>query len=227
MERKNLSFQPFIFSPDRRVLRHLAFWLLYGIYFYLQSLSPDCIKELDPNDVFSFAFTSTWCFLPVCILCVYVSLEIFYPLLVLKKRYITLFLCFLPLFAVAVSINYFFSVLFLDISSHIPIDRITFMRKLTLGYLNSQNAIIAGALALGVRLTKNWYLQKEENLRLAALKARTSLDLEKVKIHPDFLLGSLDNIIGHIKTGNPAAADTIVDLSDRLSRWLYEEEDLV
>jgi len=224
-----LSFQSFIFSPAKRtqVLRHLAFWLIYGIYFYMQSLSPDCIKELDPRDVFSFAFTSAWCFLPVCILCVYISLEVFYPLLLRKTRYIALFLSFLLLFAVSFCINYFFSVLFLRVSSPIPIGEISFMRKFTLGYLNSQNAVIAGALAFGIRLTKNWYLQKEENLRLAALKARTSLDLEKVKIHPDFLLRSLDNIIGDIKTGNPAAADTIVDLSDRLSRWLYEEEDLV
>jgi hypothetical protein len=118
-------------------------------------------------------------------------------------------------------------VLFLKISCHSNFDDIIFLRKFTLGYLNSQNAIIAGALALGIRLTRNWYLQKEENLRLAVEKARTSLNLEKVKIHPDFLLLSLDNIIDHIKTGSPEAADTIVDLSDRLSRWLYEEEDLV
>lgn len=101
------------------------------------------------------------------------------------------------------------------------------MRKFSLGYLNSQNAIIAGMLALGIRLTKNWYLFKEENLTLAAERARAGLNLEKIKIHPDFLLLSLDNIIGRIKTGSPDAADTIVDLSDRLSRWLYEEEDLV
>jgi len=210
-----------------RITRHLAFWLAYGAYFYLQSISPDCIKELDPRDVFSFAFTSLWCFLPACILCVYVSLEVLYPFFLRKKRYIRLFLSFFPLFAVCVCINYFFSVLFLKLSCHCNIDDIIFLRKFTLGYLNSQNAIIAGALALGIRLTKNWYLQKEENLRLAGEKARASLNLEKVKIHPDFLLLSLDNIIGHIRTGSPDAADTIVDLSDKLSRWLYEEEDLV
>jgi hypothetical protein len=123
--------------------------------------------------------------------------------------------------------NYYFSVLFLKISCHCNVDDIIFLRKFTLGYLNSQNAIIAGFLALGIRLTRNWYLQKEENLRLAGEKTRTDLNLEKVKIHPEFLLMSLDNIIDHIKTGSPEAADTIVDLSDRLSRWLYEEEDLV
>jgi len=210
-----------------RLLRHLSFWSVYSLYFYLQSISPDCIKELDPRDVFSFAFTSLWCFLPACILCVYVSLEILYPLFLRKKRYIRLFLSFFLLFGICVCINYFFSVLFLQLSCRCNIDDIIFLRKFTLGYLNSQNAIIAGALALGIRLTKNWYLQKEENLRLAAEKARTSIHLEKVKIHPDFLLLSLDNIIGHIKTGSPEAADNIVDLSERLSRWLYEEEDLV
>jgi hypothetical protein len=210
-----------------RLARHLAFWAAYCLYFYLQSISPDCIRELDPKDVFSFAFTSLYCFLPACILCVYVSLEILYPYFLRKKKYFRLFLSFFPLFGICVGMNYFFSVLFLKISCHCNVDDIIFLRKFTLGYLNSQNAIIAGALALGIKLTRNWYLQKEENLRLAVEKARTSLNLEKVKIHPDFLLLSLDNIIDHIKTGSPEAADTIVDLSDRLSRWLYEEEDLV
>lgn len=210
-----------------RLLRHLAFWSCYGIYFYLQSISPDCIKELNPKDVFSFAFTSVYCFLPACFLCVYISLEVLYPFYLRKKRYIRLFLGFLLLFWSCVCINYYFSTLFLKISCHCNIDNIIFMRKFSLGYLNSQNAIIAGMLALGIRLTKNWYLFKEENLTLAAERARAGLNLEKIKIHPDFLLLSLDNIIGRIKTGSPDAADTIVDLSDRLSRWLYEEEDLV
>jgi len=124
--------------------------------------------------------------------------------------------------------NYFFSVLFLKLSCHCNVHDIIFMRKFSLGYMNSQNAIIAGVLALGIRLGRNWYVQKEENLVLAGKRARTSLDLEKVKIHPDFLLGSLDVIISRIKTGSPDAPEKIVDLSDKLSRWLYEgEEDLV
>jgi len=158
---------------------------------------------------------------------VYVSLEVLYPFFLRKKKYIPLFLSFFLLFGICVCMNYYFSLLFLKISCNCNVDDIIFLRKFTLGYLNSQNAIIAGALALGIRLTRNWYLFKEENLRLASEKARTSLNLEKVKIHPDFLLLSLDNIVGHIKTGSPEAADQIVDLSDRLSRWLYEEEDLV
>jgi len=220
-----LSVHAFIFSPVKklRLLRHLAFWSAYSIYFYLQSISPDCIKELDPKDVFSFAFTSLCCFLPACILCVYTSLGILYPYFLRRKKYLRLFLSFFLLFGICVWMNYYFSVLFLKLSCHCNVDNIIFLRKFTLGYLNGQNAIIAGFLALGIRLTRNWYFFKEENLRLAGEKTRTQLNLEKVKIHPEFLLISLDNIIADIKAEKPDAADKIVDLSDRLSRWLYTD----
>lgn len=211
-----------------RIRRHLAFWSVYSIYFYMQSASPFCIRELDPRDVFSFALTSVYCFLPACIFCVYISIDILYPFFHRKKQYLRLFLSFFPLFGICVCLNYYFSTLFLRIASHYNINDISFLRKFALGYCNSQNAIISGALALGIRLLKDWYLQKEENLLLARKKSRAALDLEKIKIHPEFLLGSLDKIIGGIRTGSPDAADKIVDLSDKLSRWLYEgEEDLV
>jgi hypothetical protein len=190
----------------------------------MQSISPNCIKELDSKDVFRYAFVSLYCFLPACIISVYVSLNFFYSYIRLKKQYVFALLGYFVLYAILIFINYFFSILFFHQSCHCNVAHVPFMRKFALGYLNGQNAIIAGVLALGIRLTRNWYLQVKENLLLSLKTTRTALDLEKMKLHPDFLLGSLDNIVHRIRTGSPDAPDKIVDLSDQLSRWLYEEE---
>ncbi len=191
----------------------------------MQSISPNCIKELDPRDIFSYAFVSLYCFLPACIISVYVSLTIFYPYIHRKEKYAIAILGYFFLYAILSFINYFFSLLFFQQSCHCDVAHVPFMRKFALGSINSQNAIIAGVLALGIRFTRNWYVQVKENLLLAQKTARTALDLEKKKLHPDFLLGSLDNIVHRIRTGSPDAPDKIVDLSDKLSRWLYEEEE--
>lgn len=222
-----LSLYTFIFSPGKkhRRQRHLAFWSVYASYFYMQSISPNCIRELDAKDVFSYAFVSLYCFLPACIISVYVSLTVFYSHIHRKKKYVFALLGYFVLYAILIFINYFFSLLFFQQSCHCNVAQVPFMRKFALGYINGQNAIIAGVLALGIRLTRNWYVQVKENLLLAQKTARTALDLEKMKLHPDFLLGSLDNIVHRIKTGSPDAPDKIVDLSDKLSRWLYEEEE--
>jgi len=224
---RSLSLHTLIFSPAKkhRRQRHLAFWAVYASYFYMQSISPNCIKELDPKDVFSYAFVSLYCFVPACIISVYVSLTVFYSYIHRKKQYAIALLGYFALFALLIFINYFLSLLFFQQACHCDVAHIPFMRKFSLGYINGQNAIIAGVLALGLRLTRNWYVQVKENLILSQKTARTELDLEKTKLHPDFLLGSLDNIIHRIRTGNPDAPDKIVDLSDKLSRWLYEEEE--
>ncbi|HEY4206545.1 MAG TPA: hypothetical protein VGM31_07030, partial [Puia sp.] len=159
----------FIFSPDKkhRRIRHLAFWALYASYFYMQSISPNCIKELNPKDVYSYAFVSLYCYLPACIISVYVSLTIFYSFIHRKKQYAFTFLGYLALFALLVLINYSFSILFFQGACHCDVHKIPFMRKFALAYLNSENAVVIGVLALGIRLTRNWYFQVIENLQLA------------------------------------------------------------
>jgi len=224
---RRLSFYTFIFSQEKkhRRMRHLAFWGAYISYFYLQGISPDCTKDLSSKDVFYYAFVSMYCFVPACVISVYVSLTVFYPFIHRKKRYVTAIFGYIALFCILVFLNYFTSLLFFQLSCHCNVAHMPFMRKFAESYMNSQNAIIAGVLSLGIRLAKDWYVQAQENLLLAQQTARTALNLEKMKLHPDFLLGSLENIIHRIRTGKADALDKIVDLSDKLSRWLYEEEE--
>lgn len=221
-----MTLHDFIFSPARphRLKRHIAFWAVYSTYYYFQSISPDCIKGLLPTDVFRYAFNSAYCFLPACFFCVYVSLWILFPILQ-KKRYVAFVTGFLGLLCCAVLMNYFFSVLFLKVSSHSNTDHIIFMRKFALGFLNSQNAMIAACLALGIRLAGNWYLQKRENLVLQSRKTKIALGVMKMKIQPNYFFHSLTDIQDHIKDNVPDSAAMIVDFSDLLSYWLYDGDE--
>ena len=90
-----------------------------------------------------------------------------------------------------------------------------------LGHLNSVWAIIVSTFAIGIRLTKNWYRQKQENLEIAAKKARTDLKLEKSIVHPEFLSRSLNSIYCKINSGSNDAPVMVLKLSDLLNYALY------
>jgi hypothetical protein len=220
----------FILSTDkrRRRFRHVAFWVVYAIYFYLQGISPDCVKGLNPAEVYQFAFTSLYCFLPACILCVYASLYVLYPLFLRTQRYLTFSISFLILFLLSTAVNYFMAALFFKVSCHCDLSSVPFMRIFSLGFLNSQNAIIAGGIALGIRLTRTWFMQRRENIVLTQQRTKARLGMIRVKLHPDYLVDSLGSIKEHLLARQPDAPAMIIQLSDLLSYWLYEgDEELV
>jgi hypothetical protein len=222
-----LTISKLIFSPQRsdRVRRQSIFWAVYCVYYYSQSISPDCIKGLNPDEVLRYAFVSLYCFLPACVFSFYVASAIFLPAFLRNKKYFTLALGFVWLFFACAVIDYFASVAFLKISCHCDTGEIIFMRKFSLGFTNAQNAIMAGGLAIGIKLCRGWYLQKRENLLLTQQKMRNRLRLLKVKIQPSFLFRSLHDITEHIQGGSPGAASMILHLSDLLSYLLYEGEE--
>jgi len=225
-----MTFAGFILSPDKshRRLRHAAFWGVYATYFYLQSISPDCIKGLLPAEVYQFAFHSLYSFLPVCIICVYTSLYVLHPLFLRTRRYLTFGFSFLALFLLSIALNYFAATLFLKVSCHCDLASIPFMRTFALGFLNSQNAILAGGLALGIKLTRTWILQRRENIALTRQRTKARLGMIRVKLHPDYLVGSLGSIKEHLLARRSDAPAMIIHLSDLLSYWLYDsDEELV
>ena len=71
-----------------RITRHLVFWLVYTIFFYLQSLVPEVITVLYHSNAFYVAWVSVYCFLPACIFSVYVFLYFLLPAYLQKKKFI-------------------------------------------------------------------------------------------------------------------------------------------
>jgi hypothetical protein len=198
------------------------FWLLYAIYFYLQGISPDCVKGLDPSDVYYYAFTSAVCFLPGCVASVYVFLYILDPHFLKKKNYWGFFAGTGVLLALVVGMNYFFSLLFFRLSCHCDVAGIPATRIFAEGFLNSQNAMIAGGVALGAKLAAGGYYQKLENLKLARVQTASRLEALKAKAQPDYLLCQLESIAAHIRARATDPPVMILQLSGLLHYWLYE-----
>ncbi|HEY1216474.1 MAG TPA: histidine kinase [Bryobacteraceae bacterium] len=196
--------------------------MLYGVYFYLQGISPDCVKGLDRSEVMYYAFTSAVCFLPGCAACVYACLYILAPRLLIKKNYWGFAAGVMLLFGLTAGMNYFFSLLFFRMSCHCDVRSIPAMRVFAIGFLNSQNAMIAGGVVLGAKLAAGEYYQRRENLRLARLQTRNRLGALKAKAQPDYLLCQLGSIATHIRAGATDPPAMILQLSGLLRYWLYE-----
>jgi len=205
-----------------RLVRHLLFWGLYGSYFYLQGISPDCVKGLDRSEVLYYAFTSLVCFLPACVGCVYATLYLLDPVFLKEKRYWGFIGGSMVLFGLAVGVNYFFSLLFFRLSCHCVVAEIPAIRVFALGFLNSQNALIAGGVALGAKLAAGAYYQKKENLQLMQRRCRTPIAAQKTKAQPDYLLCQLASIATQIRVGATDPPTMILQLSNLLRYWLYD-----
>ncbi|HEY1871822.1 MAG TPA: hypothetical protein VGG71_12240, partial [Chitinophagaceae bacterium] len=111
-----MTIQDFIFSdkPRNRIALHVAFWIVYCVFFYIQSISPRTIEGLSNPVTYKNALISLCCFLPVCIFSLYTSLYFLFPFFLEKKKYIGFVLAFLVLYAINIIADYFFSVFFIN-----------------------------------------------------------------------------------------------------------------
>jgi sensor histidine kinase YesM len=209
-------------KPAHRFLTHLVFWLVYCTYFYTQSLAPRKFEEFRNGDTYYFAWLNLCCFGPVIIFAVYFSIYYLLPKTLAKKKYAVFLFAFLWLYAAGTFVNYFMAGIFLsNVNYSTPIE-VNFKHQLKFGNYNTRWAMVIATIAMGIKLTKNWYLQQQENLEMLRKKNRTEMQLQKARLHPEFLLRSLDTIYNHIQTGSEKAPLTILKLSELLSYSLYE-----
>ena len=214
----------FIFSNNTspKITRHLVFWILYSIYFWMQSINPMDYNEFFEASPYKYAFINFCCFIPVCLLTVYLFIYILLPAFLRKKKYLSFSFAFFSWFSFAIFINYFFAGLFLNNIHYKNYIEPNFINRINFSYTNTTWAITIGLLALGIKLTKDWYLQQKENLEITAEKARTEFRIQKTFIQPDFLLRSLHNIAAKIDTGSDEPGIMVLKLSDLLSYSLYQ-----
>ncbi|WP_158085227.1 histidine kinase [Niastella vici] len=205
-----------------RVVRHLVFWVIYCTYFYIQSLAPRTIAEFGNSDTYYFAWLNLCCFGPVFIFAVYFSIYYLLPKTLADKKYALFLFYFLLLYATGSYVNYFMAGIFL---SHVhystPVEN-NFRHRIEFGNYNTRWGMVIAIIAIGIKLTKTWYLQQKENLEILKKKNRTAIQLQKARLHPDFLLRSLDTIYTNIQSGSGKAPSIILNLSDLLSYSLYE-----
>jgi two-component system LytT family sensor kinase len=219
----NKSLYRFIFSgkTSDRIVRHLVFWIFYGFYFFFQSVNPWYISEFFELRTYSNAMVSTLCFVPACILSVYVTLNYILPLFLKKKNYVQVIIALLLLIAAAMIINYFASFVFYR---NIDVSPSYFKGPWSLSALNTIWAIIISGFATGIKAAKNRYLHQKDILDISRKKTRIDLLLQKDRIQTRFLYSTLDRIYSGIQLRSEDAAPMILNFSNLLSYSLYESD---
>jgi sensor histidine kinase YesM len=215
MNAKELIFSD---STEVKLKRHLLFWAIYCSYFYLQSISPHSLEEFTDSRTYSNALISVYCFVPVCILSAYASVKIILPRFIAKGAYLNAIIAFILLFSIGTVINYLAAIVYFRNSG------VSNKSPFSLGYLNTIWAMIISGLAIGLKITKEWYRQQKEVAEITRQKARNELNLKKNLMHPKFLYTTLDCIHNNLVAGKGVSSSMILVLSNLLSYSLYESE---
>lgn len=93
-----------------------------------------------------------------------------------------------------------------------------------MGNYNTRWGMIIATIALGIKLSKDWWLQQQENLEILRKKARAEIQLQKALFHPGLFIRSLNTIYTNIQSGSEKAPGLILHLSDLLSYSIYESD---
>lgn len=208
-------------KPSHRFIRHLVFWVVYCSYFYLQSLPPRSFAEFFISRTYFIALLNLCAFTPVFVAITYFSLNYLLPNTILKKKYLLFIAGFFFSYMAGTAINYFTAEWFLIITGFFPN---TFTHRLEMSNYNTRWGMVIATIALGIKFSKNWYLQQKENLEIVKRKLRIKMESEKARIHPELLLRSLATICSDIDSGSDKAPSLILHLSDVLSYSLYESD---
>jgi len=81
--------------------------------------------------------------------------------------------------------------------------------------------------AVGIKMSKNFYLQLKHNEQLAKQKIEAEVQLLKSQIHPRFLFHSLNSIYNDMLNGAKHSPEMLLKLSELLSYILYESDKIM
>jgi len=217
----------FVFSnkPHHRLYRHITFWLIFALHFFIQNLIVGTANEaLHPRTPIG-SIVNIFYFLPIYFISTYLYIELVIPFLLFKRRYTFFFITTAGLLLFNFGACYFSGVLYEHLEWQIPYDQITFAS-------NKYHAIVNGGfvsvmvlgIAGGIKLSKKWLQRQGENQVLAQQKIASELQLLKIQINPRFLFHSLHTLKQHIIVDSPRAPHLILQVSDLLSYILYESD---
>ena len=225
-----MQWHDFIFSKNKsyKVLRHLAFWSSWYLYFLLCfSLFQQPIAGrvrpyyLTPGDHLPI---KTFLLVTLFVLPCYVLIYFILPKIIkggwLKATgYIALLFAGLYLASDFLFWNIFSSVdsFFGSIRTNQPLSRP--WPAVNLGLMNF---VKVAAAAVIIKYLKYWWLKQKESQRLEKERINTELQLLKAQVHPDFLFKTLNNIYTHSLSSSPQTSGMLLKLSDLLSYMLYE-----
>ena len=216
----------FIFSNKfkHRLVRHLAFWLIFSLQTIVVTTQMKGVADFFLYQSYKAALFFLCSLLPVCIFSVYISIYLLFPFLQ-KKRYaifitgivgLIIFNCITALFFYVIMRPYICP----------DCNAIALREEINIMGNNGINiAIFMALVGLGIKFTKNWYLQQIQNRILARQKITNELKLLKARIQPGFLFETLQALYYKISSDKNQAAEMLLKFSELLSYMLYECND--
>jgi len=200
----------FIFSPTRRVLRHVSFWLLW-LFGWTCFLS-----LIGSNFTDNFIRIALW--IPVFIIFSYPVSYMAIPKLLLKGKY----LVFLGALICWLTVGWFLSVWFLKHISAPVLDKMNMPHGDDYAWQCFLCVMTTAACFTSLSLGKQWLLKQKEFLQAQQEKITAELQLLKAQVHPHFLFNTLNNIYSFSLDGSPKTPELILKLSSLLSYMLYD-----
>jgi len=221
----------FIFSNklSHRLSRHLVFWLIFVLHTYLFRYYVADLKYLSYTSFYFIRMQNLLLFLPVSVFYAYFAIYYLLPAFILKDRYRQLILVVLVLAVLLVLLSYLITTFFnVRFAFDLPLNRSSTVRQMDFTFSNGLvYPLTVSGFAMGIKMSKNFYLQQKENELLAKQKINAEVLLLKSQVHPRFLFHSLNSIYNEMQKGSEDSPVMLLKLSDLLSYILYESDDKV
>lgn len=219
----------FIFSNKltHRLARHFTFWAIYLLQLIMITTRMESFHDFFIYQSYKISILSAFSVLPACLFSVYAFSVFLFPFLRQKKyRSFAVWLVIIIVFNCIISLlQYLFVRPFLCADC----GAVTSREKInTIASIGINTVSFLGAVALGIKFTKTWYIQQVINRKLSRQKINNELKLLKARIQPDFLFETLEVLHHKITYNNKQAVNILLRFSDLLSYTLYEcDEDFI
>jgi hypothetical protein len=230
-----MNWHEFVFSekPRVRLSRHIAFWLIWWLYFFGSRYF-----LLQPNHQTRKTEFLTWDSVDIItsllilfaqMLTCYVITDFLLPRYLLKSKYLTFVTNSIFLGIVLVQLTHVIHTVVMPFLKTALLDtpptvtkQVALWLSVSAGGINSIKII---TVAVAIKLGKRWWFKQKEKERLEKEKIDAELQLLKAQIHPEFLFNMLSNIYSFALITSPKAPEMLLKLSEILSYMLYECND--
>lgn len=207
--------------PQKRLYRHLIFWVVVFLYFYF-TVSIGADYTLHPPLLYAIAFTvgvlHTYTFL-YWVLPVFLAEKYFNA--IFRYLFLTVFFCYFY----KAFLN--FGQTFIDPILHNQATKSFDFTALKGFFLWDtwflEYSTVIAALSI-YKLLVNWQQKNRESETLEREKIFTELQLIKAQINPNFLFNSLKNLYELTSNKSKLSPEVVLKLSHLLSYLLYESQ---
>jgi len=214
----------FVFSNNIkfRLLRHVAFWLSWFIYFItIYSLRPGS-SFIGYNTFLQYTIIEMAILMSVDIVFCYSVVYLLVPRYLIKGRYILFFLLLMIFMVIDISVSdYFYRNLINPLRLHFSLEpwkQISFPQLL----MGMSGVLMITGCATTIRFLKMWRLKEQEIQLLKSEKISTELKFVDTYIQPSFLPLLLKRIYSY-SVSTPHKVPEMLDCTQRIMSYLIDE----